>query len=162
MNFCSVCPCQPLRGHCHAPKTELLHKCCQAMYLKEVKPNESAFLNKCVTESHSFKYGLDVLPDRVLEPQSFTELQGADMGVSRGRLQMPSPANFHSLIQKLCIPSRFHSSPPLDSLSALQMSYMRLKNNLGYLSVKTKIFCKGHHQNSLCGVFTICCHFLLS
>lgn len=36
VNFCSVPPCQHLKGHCPAPKTELLHKCCRAMCLKEL------------------------------------------------------------------------------------------------------------------------------
>lgn len=46
VNFCSVPPCQHLKGHCPTPKTELLHKCCRAMCLKELSQTTVSLLQQ--------------------------------------------------------------------------------------------------------------------
>lgn len=131
VNFCSVPPCQHLKGHCPTPKSELLHKGCWAMCLKELSQTTVSLLEQMHNRKPQTQVGLDFLPDMVLEPGSFTEHQGMAVGVPGGDWQMPSPANFHPLIQMLGIPSCFHCPPPPHSFSVLlQMSYMRLKHNL--------------------------------
>lgn len=136
VNFCSVPPCQHLKGHCPTPKAELLHECCPAMHLKELSQTTVSLLEQMRNRKPQLQVwiGLDFLPDTVLQPWSFTELQGTVMGVPRANWRMPSAADFHSLIQMLCIPSCFHSPPPSGSFSffwtQLQKPYMRLKHNL--------------------------------
>lgn len=46
VNFCSVPPCQRLKCHYPTPKTEPLHKCCRAMYLKELSQTTVSLLQQ--------------------------------------------------------------------------------------------------------------------
>lgn len=46
VNFCSVPPCQHLKGHCPTPKAELLLEGCPAMHLKELSQSTVSLLKQ--------------------------------------------------------------------------------------------------------------------
>lgn len=114
VNFCSVPPCQHLKGHGPAPKTELLHKGRRAMCLKELSQSTVSLLQQMRSRKPQLQVWIGFPAWHGTGAWSSTELQGTAMGVPRGNWQMPSPAHFHSLIWILCIPSCFHSPPPSD------------------------------------------------
>lgn len=94
VNFCSVPPCQHLKGHCPTPETELLLKSCPAMCLKELSPSTVTLLEQMRNRKPQLQVGLGFPAWHGPGALEFHRAPGYSHGSAKGKLRDAKSCNF--------------------------------------------------------------------
>lgn len=131
VNFCSVPPCQHLKGHCPSPKSELLHRGCWAMCLKELSQTTASLLEQMHNRKPQPQVWFGFPAWHGSGAREFHRAPGYGSGSTKGRLTDAKPRKFSSTHSNAGYYFLLSLSTTTTFISVLlQMSYMRLKHNL--------------------------------